>query len=1232
MRLAAACLLLAVTTVGVAQTPTRPQVIQGHVTSDSGGKPITTADVIVTIAPSAETVMGKTDIAGAYRLTIANATGEYILNISALGFRPFRQRVTMKAGDTVATVDAHLAPNIQQVAGVQVQATRPRPPRSLGSDGLAGTDPTNKTVDGVANALSPDLQGNLDAMAGMIPGYNTIAGGGFSAFGLGGDANMKTLNGMNYSGDALPRDVSTSTKYMSSPWDPTRGGFSGALASTNINRGGNITQENGHATLDAPALQVTDPIAARYGQKFENLQVGGARSGALLLDKYFYNFGGSATMNRAPVSSLLDLDSDALTHAGISPDSAVRLTQLLAAQGIPLTRGGIPDQRTTVSGNFVSRFDYALPAPPPGRTPPPQWSGVVLGNYSETRAGSLSPVSLPANTGKSSNGGGQVQGMYSRYFGVRGDYVNETSASVSLNESRGEPYLALPSGSVLIASSIAGATPTAGSLGFGGNSPLARDNRVLGFEANNQTTFLIKNHQSLPALLYFQSRYEQFDQSLSANRLGSFNYASLADLAANRPSSYSRTLNTSDRNGGEWLGAAALGTTYNNQKLVIIGGARVDANAFTGLPNRNGALEQTFGVRNDHAPNSVAISPRVGFNWYYKTRGPQMSMTVSPAFQSLRGGPSIRGGIGEFRNFLRSDLLSDAIGTTGLPGTTQRLVCTGPAAPSPDWQAYMSDPSSVPSTCAGGASVFADTARSAILVDPSYRPMHSWRGTLGWSNNMLGNYFALDGTYSLNLNQPGVVDLNFAGTPQFNLASEGNRPVYVSPSSIVASSGAATAVESRRSTAFGRVTDRVSDLKGDARQITAYLVPNLPFSFGYISLGYTYSDARTQMRGFDQSTATDPRTIEWASVASQPRHQFIVQGARTMFRRVSLTTSMKVSSGLRYTPSVAGDVNGDGWGGDRAFIFDPAHAPDVGVSSGVQDLLANGSHSAQTCLRSQLNALAGRNSCVGPWSTTMNASLLATNLPKTDNRMTISLNLANPLGGIDQLVHGSDKLHGWGATPIPDQTLYQIRSFDQTSQRYIYQVNSRFGNTDPALSTFRSPFRMTLDVRMRLGPNPQEQSVVLNMRVKAPLAGTRATVDTIKYRYVCGSPNGGNGYSDIYRLLLRFADSLALSRDQVEKLQVQQKVMRARADSVYGVLANYLVALPKDYDVKDAAKHVTDTENDMWKIIYGEAPFLKGMLTNGQVRLLPFGIFGMVTAPPGAPQTGRFFFGSACTG
>lgn len=1228
MRLALGlALITSLASVAAAQTG-RQHVIQGRVTSDSGGAPIPAADVIVTIAPSAETVLGKSDASGAFRLAIANATGEYILNVSALGFRPFRQRVTIAARDSVATVNAHLAPSIQQVTGVRVQATRPRPPRSLGAEGQPGTDPTNKTVDGVSNALPPELQGNLDAMAALIPGFSALPGGGFSAFGLGADANMKTVNGMNFGGDALPRDLSTTTRYVSSPWDPTRGGFSGALASTTINRGTNISQSRGRITLDAPALQVGDPIASRFGQKFTNLQLGGGKSGAFSLDRYFYNAGYSASVSRAPVSSLLDLDADVLGHAGVAPDSAFRLIQILSAQRVPLSGGGIPDSRTTFSGNFAERFDYALPNPPAGRTPPPQWNAVVLANYSETRAALLSPTALPATTGKSSNGGAQLQAMYSRYFGALGDYVNETSAGVSINETKGTPYFSLPSGNVLIASSIAGAAPTIGSLGFGGNSGFARDSRTLGFEANNQTTFLIRNLQSLPASLYIQSRYERFDQSLGANRLGSFSYASLADLSANRPSSFSRTLNVADRTGGEWMHAIAFGTTYNAQSFVITGGARVDANMFTGLPEYNAAIDKTFGVRNDRAPNSVALSPRVGFNWYYKTRGPQTNMNVTPYSQMIRGGPSIRGGIGEFRNFLRSDLLSDAIGTTGLPGTTQRLVCTGPASPIPDWQAYANDPSSIPATCAGGAAVFADTARTAVLVDPSFSPTRAWRGTLGWTNNILGNYLAIDGTYSLNLNLPGVSDLNFAGIPRFSLASEGNRPVFVSASSIVSSTGSVSAVESRRSAQFSRVSDRVSDLRGETRQLTAYVVPNLPFSVGLLSFGYTWSDARSQARGFDQSAAADPREIEWASVASQPRHQVIVQAGRGVFRRLFFTTSMKFSSGLRYTPVVGGDVNGDGWGGDRAFVFNPATAPDAGVAAGMKDLIDHGSASAKKCLTSQLNTIAGRNSCVGPWSATMNASLLGANLGP-NGKYTVTLNLANPLGGLDQLLHGSDKLHGWGTTPLADGTLYQVRGFDQTARRFTYQVNPRFGNTSPAFNTLRTPFRMTLDLRMSLGGNIQEQAVTLNMRIRPPLAGTRAPVDTIKRRYVCGNGTGANGYSDIYRLMTRLADSLALSRVQLEKMQDRQKDLRQRADTLYGELAHYLVALPPDFSAKDAARHVADTETSVWKLIYGESGFLKELLTPGQLRLLPQPIFNMVTTT--SPNfNSRFFFGQAC--
>jgi hypothetical protein len=284
----------------------------------------------------------------------------------------------------------------------------------------------------------------------------------------------------------------------------------------------------------------------------------------------------------------------------------------------------------------------------------------------------------------------------------------------------------------------------------------------------------------------------------------------------------------------------------------------------------------------------------------------------------------------------------------------------------------------------------------------------------------------------------------------------------------------------------------------------------------------------------------------------------------------------------------------------------------------LRDLLNNGSASARDCLTRQINTIAGRSSCVGPWSATFNAALVIPRLPKTNGRMQATLNLSNPLGGLDQLLHGSDKLHGWGSTPLVDGTLYQVRGFDQATRQFVYQVNPRFGSTNPSTSTLRSPFRITLDIRYDYGRNGEEQRLDLNLRIKPPLVGTRASADTIKTRYL------KSGFTDLYFVMLRFADSLALTRAQTESIQAEEKVLLAKADTIYAGLAAYLVGLPPSFDATEAVKHVTAANDTAWKTIYAESPFIRELLTAGQLRRLPPPIFSMVTSEH--PQ-GRFFFG-----
>src|SRR6185503_19155466 len=106
----------------------------------------------------------------------------------------------------------------------------------------------------------------------------------------------------------------------------------------------------------------------------------------------------------------------------------------------------------------------------------------------------------------------------------------------------------------------------------------------------------------------------------------------------------------------------------------------------------------------------------------------------------------------------------------------------------------------------------------------------------------------------------------------------------------------------------------------------------------------------------------------------------------------------------------------------------------------------SGSGAARDCLNKQLGRFAQRNSCVGPWSmgnTTLQISLNASKI-RLPQRTTLSFTISNPIGAADLLLHGENKLHGWGQTPFLDQSLYFVRGFDPATSKYKYEVNQRF--------------------------------------------------------------------------------------------------------------------------------------------------------------------------------------------
>ena len=105
----------------------------------------------------------------------------------------------------------------------------------------------------------------------------------------------------------------------------------------------------------------------------------------------------------------------------------------------------------------------------------------------------------------------------------------------------------------------------------------------------------------------------------------------------------------------------------------------------------------------------------------------------------------------------------------------------------------------------------------------------------------------------------------------------------------------------------------------------------------------------------------------------------------------------------------------------------------------MQSLLTGAPSSVRYCLQKQLGTIAGRNSCQGPWYTTLSLRVsVVSQAMKLPDRATISLGIANPLTGIDALVHGSNNLHGWGAPSFADPTLLFVHGFDPATQQYQY--------------------------------------------------------------------------------------------------------------------------------------------------------------------------------------------------
>ncbi len=1186
-------------------------VVRGRVTDDSGHA-VSGADVVLTRAYDLQTFDTTTDADGRYRMTIANGRQDYLLFVSKPGFKPYQKRIRLIPGDSAIHGDAVLAPAPpQQLQTVQSRAAPVAPHRTPGFGApLPGADAMYGG--GVTANLTPDQMGDLNAIAQLMPG---AAGG--TMFGLPAGANGVLLDGLTFQGGALPRDADVRTEIASSAYDPSLGGFSGLQVTSTLSGGSLYQTRTGHVTVDAPVLEYNDPVAARLGNRFAQTSVSGGATGGTAFEHLFYNVSGQLTHRLSSASDLLDANSSVLSAAGVSGDSVRKLATLADREGIPVAPRSFASDAIANTGIFLGRFDLPKSLDDPGAKD--IWSLLVYGKVSQYQ--SLGPgVTATPSLGSNANSAIlMAQLVHSSYFGPHNTWLNELRSGFTSNANRTSPWTAAPGGQVLVGSTLPDNTGAVSSLTFGGAGTTGSHAHSWTWETTNTTQWYVHGRANT-LKLYGNSRFDGYESRSPGANLGTFSYNSLAELAANSPASYTRTLAAPATSGGEWSGVLALGDFWRKSPTFELeGGLRFEGNHFLTTPALNPAVADAFGVRNDAVPNTLHLSPRLGFTWVL---GHGQTMRNVGEYGNGTGmfyqGPYgvMRGGVGEWRSILAPSLLAGPGAATGLPGATQTLTCIGSATPAPDWAAYTSSPSAVPSQCAGGSSgVFRDAAPDVQLIDPSYTAGRSWRANLIWEARLPGFRYKLDGTYALNLDGAGIYDLNFVSNPRFVLANEGDRPVYVPASSIVPGTGLVSQVDARAVPDFGHVTANRSDLRGTARQLTVQVTPDFVFSEVasksagfwqrlwermYVSAAYTYADVRTDARGFDGTTAGDPTALQWANGSLTPRHQVQLQFGIRIARYVSLGAFATIQSGLPYTPMVAGDINGDGYANDQAFVFDPARA-DSAMASQMKSLLAGAPSGARNCLLQQLGRVATRNSCTGPWSMMLNLRLDANkSIPLWGGRRaTIGVNLANPLGGLDELLHGPNHLHGWGTNPQPDQTLYYVRGFDPATNAFVYEANPRFGSTRASQSTIRAPFRVTLDVEVDLTQSYDQQMLNRSMAlVKRLHDHPLSAVDTLRTRLRAN-------LLDVYSWLFELSDSLLLSPQQVDSLHAEDAIYRQQVDTMITNLAEYIVDLPPDFKMADVMKEQDRVIQAGWNLGRDQHVPIERILSPQQYKALP---------------------------
>ena len=1140
--------------------------------------PLADASVSVWAVDDLASHVALTSATGRYRVVAPRRAAAFFVAVRKAGYVTQTRQVAGSATDSMFTIaDFRMAPSAQALAAVRVVASRPPPVREQERT-FAKPGESEYTLDassGFASALTGDASGDLQLALGGIPSIAVTPGLGgstsYSIAALDGDQNRVTLNGADV-GLAAARDGGL-LRVTTSGYDPTEA-MSGVRTEWIILGANYVPNRRLRLTFDAPGLQASDRIATAPGPRSAAPVLSGVFGGPGQGFLRFHNTMFQLSRRTGSVATLASIDDAALGALGVSPDSVRLLVGALDGLGIRSLASQRAIDRVMTSGSAYARLDFTTNSigsifRGPNETVGGQSNGndqghvfylLLGGNAAESRGVGADALTLPAHATSSRSHGFTAQAFNSVY--PREFILNETRISATIGGSRSEPNSPLPAAAVLTSASDdqGGTLATLHAAGSGGATNTMRSWTL---QARNDTHLSSPGgrHQWKAAL---ETQVDGISVRREASR-GQFEFGSVEDFLARRASAFSRSIAATSTDVRGVHVAAALGDVYTpSRTLAWQYGIRLEGHGVHADAARNRVVDSLFGARTGGLPMRFSVAPMAGFTWRYKLRP---SGYPSPIHL-------IMGGIRDYRGALPTQSSQALFAETGLTSGLREVRCIDDATPSPEWERY-GEVAAIPEACAVAGSVdFAQSAQPVSLYSSDFKLGHSVRAELQWMAPISRTvHLSVRAMTAVNTSQPSTVDLNFAGVSRFSLVDEGNRPVFASPTN-VGGSGLTSTVESRRYTQFSHVSERRSDLRSSSSSLTGELRTSPVISrFGSgikvpLWFAYTFTDTREQTTGFTGFTGTagDPRAIAWQPATSS-RHAVLLGAKLHIPDWFDLVPGLILRSGVRYTPMVQGDVNGDGLANDRAFVFDPRATSDGELRAAVSELLDHAPAHAARCLRDQLGRVGAPNSCTGPWTATLNANVVVDPARiRLQNRGALQLRVVNILAGLDQLAHG-DRLHGWGQSAYPDPALLRVRGFDPVARRYRYTVNRSFGDTRVQRTLFHSPFRIAIELALDVGPSQERvwRTRALacgSARISGPCPESSAETPTPPSRpdsaTLAERLRRARDPRTLFDPVIRRADEFALTPRQIDSLEVLGRVHHAFRDSTYDALAGFV--------------------------------------------------------------------------